>query len=42
MRGERAGQKTPGIARATRALEDHAEIGTQPRDRRGGIQDAVQ
>ncbi len=41
MSGERAGQKPPGIARAERALEDRAEIGTQPRERRG-VQDIVQ
>lgn len=38
MSGEHAGQKPPGIARAKRALEDRAEIGTQPCERRDIVQ----
>jgi hypothetical protein len=41
MRGERTVQQAPGIAGTQRALEDGAQIGTQPRQRRG-VGDAVQ
>jgi len=40
MRGKRTNQEPRGIGRAKRAFEDRVEI--QPRERGGGIQDAVQ